>query len=96
MTTIYEVLGARFHDRMNAYEMAQANITQDDIIEHLAEFFDFHDLAAWCLNNPDFYEHFEDEVCEAQDRAIEDIIVERTFDDDDENLEYLEFFDEEE
>lgn len=100
MITIYEVLGAYFHDRINAYEMARDNITQDDVIEHLAEFFDFHDLAAWCLNNPDFYKQFENEIYQAQDQAVEDLLVELVFEDDDEealeNVLNREFFDEEE
>jgi hypothetical protein len=62
---------------------------------------DLWDLFNWCFQNKAFFEHFQNEILEAEEDAMEDYVPEIEFLDEEDEKQYFElmnpeFFDKEE
>ena len=97
---IYEVKGGFYHNRENAYDAALELVTKDDLYEYLAEILSDREILEWCFQNDAFLEHFEEQILEAEQIAIDDLYLQEVeFYDDEEEEEFtakVEFLDDEE
>lgn len=97
---IYEVRGGYYHNRENAYDAALELVTKDDLYEHLSYILSDREILEWCLQNDAFLEHFEEQIFDAEQEAINELYLQEVeFYDDDEEEEFktkIEFLDEEE
>lgn len=97
---IYRVAGGFYHNYENAYDTARELVSKADLYEFLQTKIDLWDLFNWCFQNDAFFEHFEEQILEAEDEAIAELyLTELEFDSDDEEKEFetnVEFLDEEE
>ena len=97
---IYQVAGGFYHKFENAYDAALELVTKDDIYEYLEEILSNREILEWCFQNDAFLEHFEEQICEAENTAIDELYLQEVeFFDDDEEEEFetsVEFLDEEE
>lgn len=88
---IYEVDGSYYHNSDNAREAARQLVDKADLYQILQTKIDLWDLFNWCFQEESFLEHFESEIFEAEEDAIEDYVHEIEFlDKEDERL-YFEF-----
>ena len=97
---VYNVAGGYYHNRENAYDAAREMVTKDDIYEYLSEILSDREILEWCFQNDAFLEHFEEQIFEAEESAIDDLYLQEIeFCNDDEEEEFktnVEFLDEEE
>ena len=97
---IYEVNGNYYHNRENAYEAAREQVTFDDLYDELQFILSFDEILWWCLKNDSFLEYFQEQICEAEENAInEHYLTEVDFSLEEEEEEFkteVEFLDEEE
>lgn len=97
---IYEVKGGFYHNRENAHDAALELVTKEDIFEYLFEILSDREILEWCLQNDAFLEHFEEQILDAEQIAIDELYLQEVeFYDDEEEEEFtakVEFLDEEE
>lgn len=97
---IYEVKGGFYHNCENAHDAALELVTKDDIFEYLFEILSDREILEWCFQNDAFLEHFEKQILEAEQVAIDELYLQEVeFYNDEEEEEFktkVEFLDEEE
>lgn len=98
---IYEVDGSYYHNSDNAYEAARQLVDKADLYQNLENKIDLWDLFNWCFQQESFLEHFQNEILEAEEDAMEDYVHEIEFLDEEDEKQYFElmnpeFLDEEE
>lgn len=97
---IYQVAGGFYHNRENAHDAASELVTKDDIFEQLGYILSDREILEWCFQNDAFLEHFEEQIFDAEEGAINDLYLQKVeFFDDEEEEEFktnVEFLDDEE
>lgn len=97
---IYQVAGGFYHNFENAHDAAREMVDKADLYEYLQTKIDLWALFNWCLQNDAFLEHFEEQILDAEEEAINDFYLQEVeFCDDEEEEEFkanVEFLDEEE
>ena len=97
---IYEVQGGYYHNRENAYDAALELVIKDDLYEQLGYILSYDEILEWCFQNEAFLEHFEEQIFDAEQGAVNEFYLQEvTFYDDEEEEEFttsVEFLDEEE
>lgn len=97
---IYEIKGGFYHNRENARDAALELVTKDDIYKYLFEILSDREILEWCFQNDAFLEHFEEQILDAEQIAIDELYLQEVeFYDDEEEEEFtskVEFLDEEE
>lgn len=97
---IYEVQGGYYHNRENAYDAALELVTKYDLYEQLGYILSYDEILEWCFQNEAFLEHFEEQIFDAEQGAVNEFYLrEVEFYDDEEEEEFkaeAEFLDKEE
>jgi hypothetical protein len=91
--TFYEVCGEYFKDFEYAHDTARELISPDELFDQFDSDL-LHRIFSWCLNNNDFVDKFYNEICDAEEKIIDETI--NTWESDDKDfLEQIKFLDEE-
>lgn len=97
---IYQVAGGFYHNFENAHDAAREIVDKADLYEYLETKIDLWKLFDWCFQNDAFFEHFEEQIFEAEEEAINDLYLkEVAFSNEEEEEEFktnVEFLDDEE